>query len=268
MALEFDQSDAGGSWDFTSTIYDGSQTGPVTASIDDAERVNANLADPVKAPTSTPLKMSQIADNLVALHGTKDAANRELLDRAITVGNKVMAFDVDQLKSDAIKDRMQLYQRTIATVGKTDGVYAHFMWGQDISLPGYTGTVLQIFDVETKAWEKGAANPVVTNRSQIEAFYLKNGATNMDLQSTRRVMNIGAADRIEQTIKVTLAAGTYQAVGADKFSGVQQFTILEKMHDGPLKGKYQLAGATTEFTVKLTIDNKGAITFDGPWNKK
>ncbi|WP_148087756.1 hypothetical protein [Gemmata obscuriglobus] len=95
---------------------------------------------------------------------------------------------------------------------------------------------------------------------QVEAFFLKNGVTNPDLQTIRRSFNPTKVDKVEQTVKITLGAGTYNG------KGVNSFTILEARHAGAMKGKIAWAGATTEITLKITIDKQGAVTFTGPWS--
>ncbi len=155
--------------EFESVIYDGSQTGhypPELPGNDSAEAIVAGLAQPVAAPTSTNLKMDQVADKMLGVYGSKEAANAELKRRGLTVGNKAIYNDIDQLKSANIKDKLRFIEMGQTTVNKNPQIMAYFMWGQDISLPNYNGTVIQTFEFETKAWATGQNNPVVTNEVQ------------------------------------------------------------------------------------------------------
>ena len=130
-----------------------------------------------------------------------------------------------------------------------------------ISIPNYNGTVLQVIETETKLWPTGEKKPTATSEVQVEGFFLKNGMTNLDLQTIRRAFDPAKVDRVEQTMKITLGAGTYNG------NGVSKFEILEDKHVGGLKGKVAWAGKTTQITLKVTITKDGTLTFNGPWDK-
>lgn len=100
----------------------------------------------------------------------------------------------------------------------------------------------------------------------VEGFYLKHGRTNLDLQ--RAAIDIPVPDVVqhEKKIKLTLGAGSYDGKGVDPAQGT--FKIFETAHEGPPKGTFLWAGATTTVEWSFTLKKDGTAVMTGPWDKK
>jgi hypothetical protein len=207
------------------------------------------------APTSTVQKLESIADALDKVNGGKEQANIYLRGRGHTFGKKEIFFDIDMLKDEKLKDRLRISQSAFSG----DLLGANFLWAQDISIPQYTGTVIQKITIGTDLYEKGKKIPTRTVETQVEGFFLKNGSTNIDLQTFKRVFDSTKVDKVVVKLNLEIGAGTYNG------KGVTEFTILEEKHPGPVKGKIVWTGKTKFIDIAMTINKDGSLKFDGPW---
>lgn len=215
--------------------------------------------------------METVADKLLQKLTTKAKADEHLYIRGEVNGNQMHATSVDELRSDNAKNKKAIVKLNILDELKSDGtktnkkkLMSHSVYGYMIKMPEtFNGTIIQQIELTTTAWTVvDPTKAIKSSRSSVEAFYLKKGATDLDLHTANRSFDPAIVKKAEFVYKMKIGAGTYNG------EGVTEFKILEKNDkSNKIAGLVNFTGATKEITVTITIDSEGNKSITGPWTE-
>jgi len=209
---------------------------------------------------------------LLKVFGTVEKVNTEFKERKIQgkdkdkndTGNVHYWLESD-LKELANRPRL-LFVKT-DDLKTTDGAVVqgqkitlvNFIWGHDITLANYNGTVLQTFEFNTKLTLTNGE--IETDRYySAEGFLMQNGKTKVDLQTIKRSFDPTVVKSLEIIIKVKLGAGLYDGKGVTDGT----FAFFDSMVNRLKPITWQ--GEITEYQLRLTADNMDKGTFNGPFD--